>query len=532
MKYILFYNTIQEFVDGEGQQPDGDNMVSEFPGVAYTLEADIVDYNPLPSKALVFENMTQTNGTIWLIATGNAPKITLEWSTDNSLYTSVSSNDTPVAGDVITFTLPAGGSLYIKGNNTSMATSTGDFWHFSGSTNYQLSGDIMQIVADEEEMTQDYEFAGLFEWDAQLKKVNNGVLSSPVVSNYGYYNMFNGAGLTEMPSLTANTVGDYGYSYMFRNATFRTVTELPAMNIGQHCYDNMFRYSQVTGMTGTLPATALSWYCYVAMFNNCRSLTKAPEIMAKNANAYCFASMFSECRALVIPPVMHIERLDGQEVTNKAIECCEYMFMNCTSLTGTPTFFQNIQTISSWYAFQYMFWGCTNLTYAAPLPATDAVPYCYTGMFLNCTKLATPPTIGLTGVTQGHGQGGHCYRMFEGCTALTATPQINVTTLAPSCFVDMFKGCTSISSISNLPALELKRDCYSGMFSGCTNLNSVKAMFLECPIYDQNTGDEIPTITGWMDGVSATGTFTKNVNATWANSDVVPNGWTVQTANQ
>lgn len=532
MKYIILYDTVQDFVNGEGQEPDGDNMKSKVPGVAYTVEVEKVDYNPLPEKALIFENMTQTAGTIYLKAAGSAPKISLDWSTDNILYTTVSSNETPVADDTLTFTLPAGGRLYLKGNNTRMATSTEKFWHFSGSVDYQLFGDLMCIVADETEMTQDYEFVGLFEWDAHLKKVNNGVLSAPVVSNYGYYDMFNGTGLVEMPSLTANTVGNYGYSYMFRNIQFSTVTELPAMNLGEHCYDNMFRWAGITGMTGTLPATTLAPYCYASMFNNCRNITMAPEIMATNAYPFCFAGMFSECYSLTTPPIMHIQTLTGNGDNNLAIECCEYMFNTCTSLTGTPTFFQNITIVNSWYAFQYMFWNCTNLTHAEDLPATTAQPYAYAGMFRGCTSLTTPPAIGLETLYHDDIQGNHCYEMFRDCTSLTATPQIKVTSLAPGCFCDMFKGCTTITSMSNLPALNLVKNCYSGMFSGCSRLSSVKAMFLEYPIYDQQpTPQVIPSITGWMDGVAANGIFTKNSSATWNNADVVPNGWTVTTAN-
>ena len=38
------------------------------------------------------------------------------------------------------------------------------------------------------------------------------------------------------------------------------------------------------------------------------------------------------------------------------------------------------------------------------------------------------------------------------------------------------------------------------------------------------------TLSVWLSGVSPTGTFVKNANATWTNTDVgIPTGWTVQT---
>lgn len=34
----------------------------------------------------------------------------------------------------------------------------------------------------------------------------------------------------------------------------------------------------------------------------------------------------------------------------------------------------------------------------------------------------------------------------------------------------------------------------------------------------------------WLNNVSATGTFVKNPEALWSESDIIPSGWTVETA--
>ena len=61
------------------------------------------------------------------------------------------------------------------------------------------------------------------------------------------------------------------------------------------------------------------------------------------------------------------------------------------------------------------------------------------------------------------------------------------------------------------------------MFNGCTKLNYVKAMFI-------NDLDLSRFIKNWLSNVSPTGTFVKNANATWTNTDAgIPTGWTVQT---
>lgn len=515
MKYFLYYSTTEEFEAAQQREP-GEGVVSIVPGVSLTKDVDIVDYNPLPENALIFVNNTSNDGQITLLARGDsAPSITLQYSNDNAIYQTISSSENVVSGETLTFNLPANGKLYLKGKNRAFATScnpansTGKFWSFGGTVAHHLEGDIMAIVEDEVEMTQDYEFAGLFVMDSNLKTVNDGVLSSPVVSNYGYYDMFNLAGLTQMPSLTAMTIGDYAYAEMFRNAPFKSVGELPAMNIGKYCYNNMFRWAtSLTGMTSTLPAMTLSEGCYSSMFVNCTRLTKAPEIMAENAYMTCFAAMFSTCTALVTPPVMHINRLEGEGTDVHADMCCQYMFQDCTSLTGTPEFFLNITgNVVTWRAFQYMFKNCRSLTYACNLPATGGTPFCYTQMFAGCTSLVNPPEIGLTdlgyGVT-GRTSGNQCQGMFSGCTSLTSTPVLKSATLKLACYQDMFAGCTSLTQVTAL----FTNTSPSG-------LSPIDATY--------------KFTTGWLDGVPATGTFIRSASATWDTNGVVPNGWTVQT---
>jgi hypothetical protein len=61
------------------------------------------------------------------------------------------------------------------------------------------------------------------------------------------------------------------------------------------------------------------------------------------------------------------------------------------------------------------------------------------------------------------------------------------------------------------------------MFFGCTLLNHVKALFTT------NISSTTNYTYNWLGGVSATGTFIKNKNATWSRTDAsgIPSGWTV-----
>ena len=118
---------------------------------------------------------------------------------------------------------------------------------------------------------------------------------------------------------------------------------------------------------------------------------------------------------------------------------------------------------------------------------------------------------------------GNCYQnMFYYATSLLTAPKLPATTLAQACYYGMFNSCTSLTTAPVLPATTLANQCYGSMFYGCTNLNYVKAMFTTIASY---------SLSSWLSNVSATGTFVKNSSAQWENTDVVPSGWTVQTAN-
>lgn len=99
----------------------------------------------------------------------------------------------------------------------------------------------------------------------------------------------------------------------------------------------------------------------------------------------------------------------------------------------------------------------------------------------------------------------------------------NSNSVPTNAFVRLFQG-TNILTAPVLPATELSNSCYSYMFRNCSKLNYIKAMFTTAP-GNSYTRD-------WVKGVSSTGTFVKNVNATWTTTgnNAIPTGWTVQTA--
>ena len=228
-------------------------------------------------------------------------------------------------------------------------------------------------------------------------------------------------------------------------------------------------------------STTLNDYAFFRLFSNCRTLTQAPVLPATTLAENCYYQMFYYCQLLTTAPEL--------PATTLAPRCYYSMFNGCKSLTAAPA-----------------------------LPATTLTDYCYYGMFNGCTSLTAAPELPATTLAYG------CYfAMFYSCKSLTTTPELPATTLADSCYYQMFCYCQSLTTAPELHATILTDSCYLEMFKYCTKLNYVKAMFTDI--------STTYCLDSWLDGVSPTGTFVKNANATWTNTDAgIPSGWTVQTA--
>ena len=193
-----------------------------------------------------------------------------------------------------------------------------------------------------------------------------------------------------------------------------------------------------------------------------------------------------------------------------------------------------------------MFDGCTSLTTAPELLATTTDEYSYQNMFNGCTSLTTPPTsIGTSSTTIASFC---CYCMFSGCTSMTTAPELPATTLSNSCYSIMFRGCTSLTTAPELPATTLLNGCYSAMFRDCTSLtaapqllattltnNCYNNMFYGCSNLSTITclATDISAslcTTNWVNGVAASGTFTKasSMNDWTTGVEGIPSGWSVQ----
>ena len=350
------------------------------------------------------------------------------------------------------------------------------------------------------------------------------------ISQYPYvfdstfiYNSGNNIVSVEKNFLPATILADSCYNCMFYGCTnLITAPELPATILADSCYNCMFYGTNVLpdcsnidfssniivssgGLKGLfagtkvadadllnilpinsstgkywLPVTKLADSCYGGMFYNCTSLTTAPELPATTLDYMCYSDMFYGCTNLTTAPELPATTLD-------------YM------------------------CYSDMFYGCTNLTTAPELPATTLAKSCYNYMFYKCTSLTTAPELPATTLAS------YCYNsMFQDCSSLTVAPELPATTLVYSCYYNMFRGCTSLTSAPELPATKLDSNCYLNMFSNCSKLNYIKMLATDI--------SATYCLSNWVSGVSSTGTFVKNKNATWnvTGNSGVPSGWTIQ----
>ena len=178
-------------------------------------------------------------------------------------------------------------------------------------------------------------------------------------------------------------------------------------------------------------------------------------------NDYCFCKLF---RNSVIKTVSS----DFLPATELTPYCYQGMFINCTALEIAP---ELPATIVKNYCYSSMFDGCTSLVSAPELPATTLASNCYAFMFDGCTSLVSAPELPATTLTNS------CYSyMFCDCTALTQASALPATTLDDYCYEDMFRGCTGLVTAPELPATTLAYFCYSNMFSDCKSLENAPVL--------------------------------------------------------
>lgn len=255
-----------------------------------------------------------------------------------------------------------------------------------------------------------------------------------------------------------------------------------------------------------LPATKLTEHCYAYLFGNCAHLLYAPKLPAKKMERYCYSGMFGGT-SILEAPVLPATTLD--------YACYSRMFWGCDALTECPDLpATNLANL----CYHSMFSNCHNITKTPKLPATTLTESCYSGMFSACTALTEVQELPATNLST------QCYYlMFRDCTSLTKVCELPATTLVNNCYQGMFYGCTALTEAPELPAKTLVNVCYNAIFRNCSSLKYIK-----CLATDISAAN---CLANWVVGVSDSGTFVKDADATWPTGTAgIPANWTVEDA--
>lgn len=117
-------------------------------------------------------------------------------------------------------------------------------------------------------------------------------------------------------------------------------------------------------------------------------------------------------------------------------------------------------------------------------------------------------------------------RLFAGCTGLTTAEYLVLptTTLPMHVYSSMFEGCTSMTAGPELPAATLTNSCYNEMFSGCNSLSKIRCLATDISAYNCTYN--------WVSNVASSGTFIKASSMTgWGSGNSgIPSGWSTEDA--
>jgi len=434
-------------------------------------------------------------------------------------------------------------------------------------------------------LTENGQYAGLFYDCSCLTTIPS--LPSTVLTKNCYRDLFHGCtGITQAPVLPAETLQDYCYASMFSGCSnLASAPALPSAVMARHCYDSMFSGCKSITDAPALPALELADSCYKSMFMDCSKLSSAPALPATSMAIGCYILMLSNCESLTVPPVLASTQLAdycysgmfyGSGITSApalpatALKtgCYESMFRECTSLTAGPQLpamemakdcykymFANCDFVTSpdlpattlaEGCYYSMYWACLKLKNVPDLPALELPTDCYSMMFsraralvdapaikattigpqscymmfADCPKLVNAPALSSTELSS------YCYAyMFQNDSCLVDAPSLPATNLKAGCYMGMFRGCANLVSAPELNAKQLQYKCYEEMFKGCSSLSYLKATFYEY-LFSFGNPDYPRYMSGWLDGVAASGTLVKYAQEQCTNDIIgAPAGW-------
>ena len=256
-------------------------------GVPVPAGVDDTPPTPVEHDELCIENITENEGTLSIINKWvNKERFTIDvqYCINDGKWTTVNVNKwdgTTKGNKTVEVTVPAGGKVYLRGNNPNGTGEMRQWLYLNMDVNHNVSGHILSMIDRKKFYSvpagSNPNFLHLFESDNNLISAENLILSGSTVLYEEYNMMFSFCiGLIAAPDMSGiTTIEQSGCNCMFSFCT--SLTTPPDMS----------------GIT-TIEQNGCS-----QMFLNCTSLTTAPDLSSvTSVGNYGCQEMFTDCSLL------------------------------------------------------------------------------------------------------------------------------------------------------------------------------------------------------------------------------------------
>ena len=416
--------------------------------------------------------------------TSNTPIPVLDYSYDKKTWFSFDANN----GCKMYSEFP----IYFKAGNTTTAWSNGVYaWEWKPSTKVKAYGDLRSVLG-RGEIHMGWMLVNMFSSNNIIKCPD---LYSPSLNQNGFYNsLCYYSSITEPPKIYATG------------------------NTSKQAFEHAFRASQLIHAADFTSINNNAVHEYYATFRECPNIKE----MAKTKEE------FSNSEAILQETYLgcsHLTDTDRKITFSNGIGsyAMSSTLEGCSSITSTPTI--KVKGNVDQYAFNKTFYNCSNLVESSVdlsgVTSMTSTGYNFYQMFLNCSKLKNAPIAPTSTLSAGQYA---FYGMFMNCDNLEEAPDFKFTTVSSYSAGNMFRNCVKIKTAPPLRPKTPVSNCYYYMFYGCSNLKSI--------YWHADTAPTSIYCNNWVYGVSPTGTFYRDIDATW---DItygisnVPTGWKVKT---
>lgn len=158
-------------------------------------------------------------------------------------------------------------------------------------------------------------------------------------------------------------------------------------------------------------------------------------------------------------------------------------------------------------------YGTANVTY----------DYQFCNLFDGCSKLTAAPDLNCNSIaTQGYDN------MFNNCSSLVTTPKNNAYIFKQYACRQMFQGCTTLTNAIIPYYNSANQDAFDEMFLNCSNLSSIEVMGYDTNVAGNSLWLNSKT-TNWVKGVAENGVFIKPsyLSESYDVYNKIPVNWTV-----